>query len=109
MVIILAMLFKRHHIKKILEGRKTQTRRTSQRKYKVGRYYAIRDRLFGKPQGHIIITRTFQQKLGEISPEDVKKEGYNSLEEFRKAWIEINGTWGPEQIVTVYEFKFVEK
>jgi hypothetical protein len=45
----------------------------------------------------------------EISPEDVKKEGYNSLEEFRKAWIEINASWDPEQIVTVYEFKFAEK
>ena len=103
------MLFKRHHIKKILQGRKTQTRRTSQRKYKVGRYYAIRDRLFGKPQGHIIITRRFQQKLGEISPEDLKKEGFNSLEDFRKAWIEINASWDPEQIVTVYEFAYVEK
>jgi len=29
--------------------------------------------------------RRFQQKLGEISPEDGKKEGFNSLEEFRKA------------------------
>jgi len=103
------MLFKRHHIKKILQGRKTQTRRTSRRKYKIGRYYAIRDTYFGKPQGHIIITRRFEQKLGEISPEDVKKEGINSLEEFRKAWIEINGEWNPEQIVTVYEFAYVEK
>jgi len=103
------MLFKRHHIKKILQGRKTQTRRTSRRKYKIGRYYAIRDTYFGKPQGHIIITRRFQQKLGEISPEDVKKEGFNSLEEFRKAWIEINASWDPEQIVTVYEFAYVEK
>jgi hypothetical protein len=92
-----------------LQGRKTQTRRTSQRKYRVGRYYAIRNRLFGKPQGHIIITRRFQQKLGEISPEDVKKKGYNSLEEFRKAWIEINASWDPEQTATVYEFKLTEK
>ena len=103
------MLFKRHHVKKILQGRKTQTRRTSQRKYKVGRYYSIRDHIFGKPQGHLIITRRFQQKLGEISPEDVKKEGYNSLEEFRKSWIEINGEWNPEQTVTVYEFILVKK
>lgn len=49
------------------------------------------------------------QKLGEISSEDVKKEGYNSLEEFRKAWIEINDKWDPKQIVTVYEFEYAEK
>jgi len=105
----MTMLFKRHHIKKILQGRKTQTRRTSRRKYKIGRYYAIRDHWFGKPQGHIIITRCFEQKLGEISLEDVKKEGFNSLEEFQKAWVNIYGEWNLEQMVTVYEFVYVEK
>ncbi len=36
-----------------------------------------------------------------------KKEGHNSLEEFHRALIEINGNWDPEQIVTVYEFKVI--
>jgi len=103
------MLFKRHHIRKILEDRKTQTRRTSRYKYKIGSRYSIRDRWFGEPQGHVIIKRRFEQRLGEISLEDVRKEGYDSLEEFRKAWIEINGSWDPEKIVTVYEFKRVKK
>jgi hypothetical protein len=35
--------------------------------------YAIRDRWFGNPLGHIKIIKKFQQKLGEISLEDVKK------------------------------------
>jgi len=98
-------LFKRRHIHKIHERQKTQTRRTHKRTWKVGRTYAIRDRWFGKPQGHIHITHRFEQKLGEISLEDIKKEGFSSLEEFRKAWIEINGNWDPEQTVTVYEFE----
>ena len=102
-------LFKRRHIRKIREGQKTQTRRTHKRTWKEGRTYAIRDNWFGNPLGHIKIIRKFQQKLGEISPEDVKKEGYNSLEEFRKAWIEINGSWTPEQIVTIYEFEYVKR
>jgi hypothetical protein len=49
------------------------------------------------------------QKLGEISSEDVKKEGYNSLEEFKQIWMEINGSWNPEQIVTAYEFKLCSR
>jgi hypothetical protein len=102
-------LFKRKHIHKIRQGQKTQTRRTHKHTWKLGKTYAIRDRWFGKPEGHIKITRKFKQKLGDISCEDVKKEGFNSLEEFRKAWIEMYGSWYPEQIVTVYEFKFVEK
>lgn len=102
-------LFKRRHIHKIRQGQKTQTRRTHKHTWKVDRTYAIRDNYFGKPLGHIKIIRKFQQKLGDISPEDVKKEGYNSLEDFRRAWEEINGkgSWNPEQTVTVYEFELV--
>jgi hypothetical protein len=71
------MLFKRRHIELILSGRKTQTRRLPDKSanYHVGRVYGIRDRWFSKPEAHILITRKFRQKLGEISCEDVKKEG----------------------------------
>lgn len=102
-------LFKRRHIHKIHEGQKTQTRRTHKRTWKLGKTYSIRASYFGKPEGHIKILKKFKQPLGEISLEDVKKEGFESLEDFRKAWIEINGSWDPEQVVTVYEFKYVER
>lgn len=102
-------LFKRKHIKKIFEGRKTQTRRIHKHTWKVGKVYGIRDRWFRKPQGYILITRKFRQRLGDISLEDIKKEGYNSLREFRRAWEEIHGSWDPEQVVIVYEFKVVSK
>jgi hypothetical protein len=97
-------LFKRKHISLILTGRKTQTRRIYHHEWRVGRCYAIRDRWFDKPKGHIIITRKFKQRLGDISERDVQKEGYSNLEEFKQIWIEINGSWNPEQIVTAYEF-----
>jgi len=103
------LLFKRHHIKKILRGEKTQTRRVSQRKYKVGKVYGVRDRWYGQPKARILITRRFRQRLGDITEEDVRKEGYSSLEEFKKAWEEIHGVWDPEDIVWVYEFKNVNK
>ena len=107
------MLFKRKHVELILAGRKTQTRRLLGKpaNYSVGRVYAITNRWFSKPQGHILITRKFRQKLGEISLEDVEKEGYNSLGEFRRAWEEIHGleSWDPNLTVTVYEFKAVAK
>ena len=103
------MLFKRKHVEMILAGRKTQTRRLPGKSanYSVGRVYAITNRWFSKPQGHILITRKFKQKLGEINCEDVKKEGYNNLEEFRSAWEEIHGlgSWDPNLTVTVYEFE----
>lgn len=104
-------LFKRRHISLILEGRKTMTRRIHRHEWRVGRCYGIRDRWFDKPKGHIIITRKFKQRLGDISEGDVQKEGYSNLEEFRKAWEEINGagSWDPKQLVTVYEFTVATK
>jgi len=67
-------LFKRRHIHTIHEGQKTQTRRTHERIWKLGKTYSIRASYFGKPEGHIKIIKKFKQKLGETSPEDVKKK-----------------------------------
>ena len=60
---------------------------------------------------HIIIIRKFKQRLGDISLEDVGKEGYSSIEEFQRAWEEVHGLggWNPDLIVTVYEFKLEER
>jgi hypothetical protein len=101
-------IFKRKHVTKILEGEKTQTRRTHKRGWTVGRVYGVRDNWYAKPTAHIRITRKFRQRLSDISPEDVRKEGYSSLEEFKRVWEEINGgpgSWDPNKVVTAYEFK----
>ena len=62
-----------------------------------------------QPQGHILITRKFRQKLGDISQADAQAEGYKNLEEFKKAWTEIYGPWNPQKVVTVYEFKKIDE
>jgi hypothetical protein len=103
------MLFKERLLKKVLRGQKTQTRRTHKRTLKPGRVYGIRSSYFGKPEGHIKILRTFKQRLGDISLEDVQKEGFKTLEEFQREWIKINGKWDPNQTVTVYEFQIAEE
>ncbi|MCJ7425043.1 ASCH domain-containing protein [Candidatus Bathyarchaeota archaeon] len=105
-------IFKRKHLTKILAGQKTQTRRIHRpisQGWQIGKTYGIRDRWFTKPQTHITILRKFRQRLGDITQEDVQKEGYTSMEEFRKVWAEIYGQWNPDQIVTVYEFKKVDE
>jgi len=101
-------IFKRRFLQLILSGAKVQTRRTHKREWKIGKTYAIRDQWFTKPQGHIIITRKFKQRLAEISQEDAQKEGIPTLEEFREAWQAIYGSWDPEQTVTAYEFKLLK-
>lgn len=101
------VLFKRPLLFLILEGRKTQTRRIHRREWKAGRTYVLRTSWYGKPEGYIIITRKFRQRLGDISLEDVKREGFDSFQEFRRAWTEIHGSWDPEETVIVYEFRLV--
>jgi len=102
------VLFKRSHIRLIKEGRKTQTRRNHRHEWKVGRIYLVKASWYGPIEGYIRITRKFRQKLGDISPEEIRKEGFQSLEEFRQVWEEINGGWNPEEVVTVYEFEEVK-
>jgi hypothetical protein len=100
-------LFKRPLLFLVLQGRKTQTRRTHKHKLTVGRVYCIRSAWFEKSKGFILITRRFAQRLGDISPEDARKEGFNTVEEFVREWEAINGKWTPGEIVTVYEFELV--
>jgi len=99
-------IFKRKHLDLVLQGTKTQTRRTHKHEWKVGKTYGIRDRWFDKSVARILITRKFKQRLGDISLADVRKEGYSNIWEFQKVWEEIygQGSWNPELIVTVYEF-----
>ena len=103
-------IFKRRHLRKVLDGTKTQTRRTHKYTLTIGKTYAVRDRWFSKAQGHILVTRKFRQRLGDISPEDVKKEGFSSLEEFKQEWENCYGpeSWNPNTVVTAYEYKLKE-
>jgi hypothetical protein len=103
------MLFKKPLLAKVMDGTKTQTRRCSKQRYTPGRIYGVTCRRYQKSQAHIQILKAQQQRLSDISLEDVKAEGFQTLEEFKEVWIKINGEWNPEQIVTSYEFKLIKK
>ena len=93
--------FKRSFLPLILEGRKTQTRRIEGR-YRPGEIYRV-----NRTEVWILITRKYQQRLGEISLEEARKEGFSSPEEFRQAWIKIFGSWNPDLQVWAYEFRLI--
>lgn len=102
------VLFKKHLVPLILEGRKTQTRRLHKHQWKLGKTYQVKTNYYSRIEAHIRVTRKFNQRLGDISLEDVKKEGFNSLDDFKEAWRRINGNWTPDQTVIVYEFEIVD-
>lgn len=102
------MLFKDEDLKKTLRGEKTMSRRLPGRIiYEIGRVYGIRSGWFKKAEHHILITRRFRQRLGDISLEDVRKEGYRSFDEFRARWTKEYG-WNPNRIIIVYEYQLVD-
>ena len=49
----------------------------------------------------------FQQRLGDVSEDEAKAEGYDSLADFREDWKSIIGDWNPDETVTAYEFELV--
>ncbi|MFP3985102.1 MAG: ASCH domain-containing protein [Candidatus Bathyarchaeia archaeon] len=99
------LTFKQDSLRKIKKGAKTQTRRTGRNTLQIGKIYGIVDRWYTKADTYIQITRRFKQRLGDITPKDIRKEGYSSLTEFQAAWIRLHGNWNPNKIVTVYEFQ----
>ena len=85
-----------------MSGRKTQTRRLHTHLRKVGSRQACKYDFLGKPFCFVVIKRCFQQRLGDVSDADIKKEGFTSKQEF----IEYFGDkYNPDLIVVVYEFE----
>jgi hypothetical protein len=77
-------LFKRRLIPLILSGQKTQTRRAHNRRWIIGHTYKIKDTYYCKGLGKIKITRSFKQRLGDISEQDAQKEGFKSQQAKQK-------------------------
>ena len=104
------MLFTAEDLEKVLRSEKTMTRRPHKVDgYTVGKVYPARSNRWRKAEHYILVTRKFRERLGDISLEDVKKEGYNSLIEFKAGWIKKVGPWKPKRVVMAYEFKLHEK
>lgn len=102
------MLFKPELLEKVLQGHKTQTRRTNGNNLHPGQTYGVRTNYYEKSRGHIRILRATQQRLGDISLEEVQKEGFKNIWEFREAWLKIYLRWNPDEVVTAYEFEVVK-
>jgi N4-acetylcytidine amidohydrolase len=102
-------MFKKEFLPLILSGRKTQTRRTHKRQFKVGKVYSIQINRTTSTGHYLRITKRYSQRLGQITEDEAHQEGFNSLEEFRHKWINIYGSWEPEQVIVVYEFIVIDE
>jgi hypothetical protein len=106
------ILFKPEHVVPILEGRKTQTRRTGERRWREGSVHACYTRPpFAKggaePFCHVRILAVRQCRLVPVSPLDVWREGYDRWEDLKRVWEAINGegSWAANPMVWVVTFE----
>lgn len=104
----MTLMFKKHHLKMVIAGKKTMTRRVHKRPLKAGRVYQLRRDWYHSIPVWIEMLKVYTERLGDISEEDARKEGGYTVEEFKDVWRDITKAWTPEMDVTVYEFEVVE-
>jgi hypothetical protein len=102
------MMFNKDLLEMVLSGRKTQTRRRHKHPLKEKQKYVVKRNWYKNTEQYIQIKKVYPQKLGDVTQEEARKEGFSGLDEFREAWIRINGSWDPDMVVTVYEFELAK-
>ena len=103
----MSMWFKKELAIKIIQGKKTQTIRKDPR-LKVGQIYSVQ---VGPrpPVARIEITEKREITLGELTEEDAKREGFETLKEFKEYWTRILGLpWNTSEKYYAYKFELVE-
>lgn len=102
------ILFKPEHVDLILEGRKTQTRRTGKKRWNVGAVHQCKTQMFGEPFAKVLILGVREERLGKISWEDICREGYGWRGDYKEAWERIYKTpWDDDLEVWVVDFRLM--
>ena len=98
------------HLHQIREGTKTQTRRLHKRPLRAGDLVVLKRDWFRewRPRTFIRVKESYRQRLGDVTEQDARLEGFDGLREFKEMWPVYTGTaWDDDLVVQVYEF-FVE-
>lgn len=103
------ILFKKEHVDPILKGRKTQTRRTGRKRWKVGAVRQAKTDYSNESEfAKIRILSVHQEQLGDITEDDAVAEGCNSIEEYKAVFQDIYGHWDENSLVWVIDFERVD-
>jgi hypothetical protein len=103
------ILFKPEHVEPILRGEKTQTRRIGKCRWRPGSIHQAKTdfKKSSKPFALLRIVSVRQERLGDISEDDAKKEGYSSVAAYKEVFKRIYGWWDENALVWVVDFEVV--
>ncbi|WP_318505668.1 ASCH domain-containing protein [Bacillus sp. T3] len=90
-------------VKKVIQGKKTATRRN-------GRYADIGEIMILENK-QFIVERVYSQALGELTEENAKQEGFDSIEEYKQTILSYHPgmPWLPQMRVWVHEFRQISE
>ena len=85
-------------VKKVLEGKKTATRRNG--------VYAYPGEIMTLEGQDFKVESLYQQTLGEVTEEHARQEGFDNLEAYKKSILDMHEgmKWVPKMKVWVHEF-----
>lgn len=86
-------------VQKVLEGKKTATRRN-------GRYADVGEVMTLEGQD-FVVERVYSQSLGELTDENARQEGFDSLEDYKQSILSMHPgmPWLPQMRVWTHEFR----
>ena len=92
------LVTKEDDVQKVLEGKKTATRRNG-RYADVGEIMELKGKRFA-------VEKVYSQTLGELTDEHARREGYDSVEEYKQSILSFHPgmPWLPQMSVWVHEF-----
>lgn len=103
------MIFRVDLAESVMAGRKTVTRRLAKGpcRYRVGKDVAVQPGR-GKPAvGRIFITGITLEELGRITPGEARREGFESVADFKHTWKELHGHYDDGEMIYRIAFEAV--
>lgn len=98
------MIFGPELIGKVLDGRKTVTRRRSSH-YRVGKVYAVQPGRGKRHVGHIEVESVDIERLMPLTEGEARLEGFANRADFICYWQQLHHYWNPREMVTRIAFR----
>ncbi len=98
--------FKPEYLRDLLSGRKRTTIRR-EKKYDEGEVVYVCD-LKGRVYGRAFIYRVDSKRVGELSDEDARRDGFRDLGELLRALTNIYGKLDKNDVIYIYHLEVLE-